>query len=197
MDKKGPEKKARLLAALEKGMVMIHLDARRPGVLVPTSLRNESHLRLNLSYRFDPPDLTVGEWGVRCTLSFSGSRFKVAVPWSALFAITSHLTKEFWMYPDDMPAELLQQTMVTTKVPESVTEQPAPAAELRPRAVLREVGRPEDESPEPVAAVPAPAATPAPVPVSAPAPVPSPIEAEGPRDEPPPGPRRGHLRLVK
>jgi stringent starvation protein B len=200
MDKKGPEKKARLLAALEKGMVMIHLDARRPGVLVPTSLRNESHLRLNLSYRFDPPDLTVGEWGVRCTLSFSGSRFKVAVPWSALFAITSHLTKEFWMYPDDMPAELIQQTMVTTKVPESVTEQPAPAVE-RPRAVLREVVLPEDESPEPVAAVPVPASTPAPVPVSVPAPVPSPvpspIEAEGPKDEPPPGPRRGHLRLVK
>ena len=205
MDKKGPEKKARLLAALDKGMVMIHLDARRPGVLVPTSLRNESHLRLNLSYRFDPPDLTVGEWGVRCTLSFSGSRFKVAVPWSALFAITSHLTKEFWMYPDDMPAELIQQTMVTSKVPESVTEQPAPAVE-RPRAVLREVGRPEDESPspepEPVAAAPAPAPTPvpmpAPTPVPAPAPVsaPSPVEAEGPKDEPP-STRRGHLRLVK
>ncbi|HYO67019.1 MAG TPA: stringent starvation protein B [Archangium sp.] len=203
MDKKGPEKKARLLDALEKGMVMIHLDARRPVVLVPTSLRTEAHLRLNLSYRFDPPDLTVGEWGVRCTLSFSGSRFKVAVPWSALFAITSHLTKEFWMYPDDMPAELIQQTMVTSKVPEGVTEQPAPAVESRPRAVLREVGRPEDESPEPVAAAPAPApaSTPAPVPVPAPAPapapVPSPVEAEGPRDEPPPGPRRGHLRLVK
>ncbi|HZI05802.1 MAG TPA: ClpXP protease specificity-enhancing factor SspB, partial [Archangium sp.] len=136
MDKKGPEKKARLLAALDKGMVMIHLDARRPGVLVPTSLRNESHLRLNLSYRFDPPDLTVGEWGVRCTLSFSGSRFTVAVPWSALFAITSHVTKEFWMYPDDMPPELIQQTMVTSKVPESVTE-PAPAE--RPKVVLREV----------------------------------------------------------
>lgn len=205
MDKKGPEKKARLLAALDKGMVMIHLDARRPGVLVPTSLRNESHLRLNLSYRFDPPDLTVGEWGVRCTLSFSGSRFKVAVPWSALFAITSHLTKEFWMYPDDMPAELIQQTMVTSKVPESVTEQSAPAVE-RPRAVLREVGRPEerpeDEAPEPIVAapaptpVPAPAPTPVPVPAPAPVPAPSPVEAEGPKDEPP-STRRGHLRLVK
>ncbi|HYO59934.1 ClpXP protease specificity-enhancing factor SspB [Archangium sp.] len=179
MDKKGPEKKARLLAALDKGMVMIHLDARRPGVLVPPSLRNEAHLRLNLSYRFEPPDLAVGEWGVRCTLSFSGSRFKVAVPWSALFAVTSHVTKEFWMYPDDMPAELIQQTMVTTKasVPEPVAEQVAPPEE-RPRAVLREVERQEErqeESREPV--------TP-------------PAEAEGPKDEPP-APRRGHLRLVK
>ena len=100
------EKKDRLLAALERGMVMIHLDARRPGVLVPQELRCESHLRLHLCYKFDPPDLSVGEWGVRCTLSFSGARFTVAVPWCALFAITSHVTQEFWMYPDDMPTEL-------------------------------------------------------------------------------------------
>jgi stringent starvation protein B len=182
MDKKGPEKKARLLAALDKGMVMIHLDARRPGVLVPSSLRTEAHLRLNLSYRFEPPDLSVGEWGIRCTLSFSGSRFTVAVPWSALFAITSHVTKEFWMYPDDMPAELIQQTMVTSKVPvtepsapEVVPEQPASSPVDRPRAILREVVR--QEAPEPAAA-------------------PAAAESEGPKDDPP-SPRRGHLRLVK
>lgn len=184
MDKKGPEKKARLLDALEKGMVMIHLDARRPGVLVPTSLRTEAHLRLNLSYRFDPPDLTVGEWGVRCTLSFSGSRFTVAVPWSALFAITSHVTKEFWMYPDDMPPELIQQTMVTSKVPESVTE-PAPAE--RPKVVLREVVL--HEEPPPPAEEPAVPAVPV---------VPAPMAAtETPPKDEPPTPRRGHLRLVK
>jgi stringent starvation protein B len=182
MDKKGPEKKARLLDALEKGMVMIHLDARRPGVLVPTSLRTEAHLRLNLSYRFDPPDLTVGEWGVRCTLSFSGSRFTVAVPWSALFAITSHVTKEFWMYPDDMPPELIQQTMVTSKVPESVTEQPA-AAE-RPKVVLREVVL--HEEPPPPAEEPAVPAVPAPM-----------AATETPPKDEPPTPKRGHLRLVK
>jgi stringent starvation protein B len=175
MDKKGPEKKARLLAALDKGMVMIHLDARRPGVIVPPSLRTEAHLRLNLSYRFDPPDLSVGEWGVRCTLSFSGSRFTVAVPWSALFAITSHLTKEFWMYPDDMPAELIQQTMVTDKAPapERVADPNSPVE--RPRAILREVVR--QEPPEEPQAAPE-------------------SSSEGPKDDPP-TPRRGHLRLVK
>jgi stringent starvation protein B len=180
MDKKGPEKKSRLLAALDKGMVMIHLDARRPGVIVPTSLRTEAHLRLNLSYRFEPPDLTVGEWGVRCTLSFSGSRFTVAVPWSALFAITSHVTKEFWMYPDDMPAELIQQTMVTTKasVPEPVSEESASPVE-RPRAILREVVRHEPPPPE------------------APAPATATAESEGPKDDPPAPKRGGHLRLVK
>jgi stringent starvation protein B len=185
MDKKGPEKKARLLDALEKGMVMIHLDARRPGVLVPAALRTEAHLRLNLSYRFEPPDLTVGEWGVRSTLSFSGSRFTVAVPWSALFAITSHVTKEFWMYPDDMPAELIQQTMVTSKasVPEPVAEQPGTSAPVeRPKVVLREVVLQQEEPPpaEEAPAVPAPMAA-----------------TEGPPKDEPPTPRRGHLRLVK
>lgn len=155
MDKKGSDKKERLLAALEQGMVMIHLDARRPGVLVPPHLRNEAHLRLNISYRFDPPDLSVSEWGIRCTLSFSGTRFTVAVPWSALFAIASHVTKDLaWMYPDDMPPELLQQTMVTTPVP--TQELAPPPAEARPRTVLREVPG-ERKEPEP----------------------------EGPRDEPP------------
>jgi stringent starvation protein B len=168
MDKKGPDKKERLLAALEKGMVMIHLDARRPGVIVPPHLRNEAHLRLNLSYRFEPPDLSVSEWGVRSTLSFSGTRFTVAVPWSALFAIASHVTKDlFWMYPDDMPAELLHQTMVTTKVPTAEVT-PAPA-EARPQTFLREVPGERTDPPEP----------------------------EGPPDEPPTTPRRGHLRVVK
>lgn len=168
MDKKGPDKKERLLSALEQGLVMIHLDARRPGVLVPQHLRNESHLRLNLSYRFDPPDLSVSDWGVRSTLSFSGTRFTVAVPWSALFAIASHVTRELsWMYPEDAPPELLQQMMVTSKVPTQEVVPAATPAEARPRAVLREVpGEKEAEPPE------------------------------EPRDDPPP-PRKGHLRLVK
>jgi stringent starvation protein B len=168
-------------------------------VLVPLHLRNEAHLRLNLSYRFDPPDLSVSDWGVRCTLSFSGSRFTVAVPWSALFAITSHVTKEFWMYPDDMPAELIQQTMVTSKVPvEALTERPSAPVE-RPRAVLREVVLTES-SEEPAAPSPSPVPLPAPVPVPTPVPAPAPVPvaaSEGPTDEPPTTPRRGHLRLVK
>jgi len=185
MDNKAAEKKERLLQALDQGMVMVHLDARRPGVLVPVSLRTEAHLRLNLSYRFDPPDISVGDWGVRCTLSFSGSRFTVAVPWSALFAITSHTTKEFWMYPDDMPEELIQMT-----VPPPAEGRPPeardggdgkgdPAAPAGPRALLREVVyQPE--------AAPAPHAT----------------GEEGqqpsePQDDPPRPRGRAHLRLVK
>jgi stringent starvation protein B len=136
MDNPPLEKKDRLLAALDRGMVMVHLDARAPGVMVPAHLRAEHHLRLNLSYRFDPPDLSVGDWGVRSTLSFAGSRFGVAIPWSALFGITSYATNEFWVYPDALPPELLQAA--TEKVPaEEVPGAVAPPGPARPQ--LREV----------------------------------------------------------
>jgi stringent starvation protein B len=185
MDKKVSEKKERLLAALDQGMVMIHLDARRPGVLVPASLRGEAHLRLNLSYRFEPPDLTVSEWGVRSTLSFSGSRFTVAVPWSALFAIASHVTKEFWMDSEAMPPELVPPApppaVAAVARPPLPVPVPAAAAPERPRAFLREVSAEHTDAPEPRAEAPAPSTTP----------------ESGPPEEPPQPPRRGHLRLVK
>jgi stringent starvation protein B len=134
MDERASEKKDRLLAALERGLVMVHLDARRPGVLVPPELRCESHLRLHLSYKFVPPDLSVGEWGIRSTLSFSGKRFTVAVPWSALFAITSKVTHEFWMFPEDMPTELTQIPPPTLRA----AAHAQPPLEVRPVS-LREV----------------------------------------------------------
>jgi len=180
MDKRAPDKKSRLLQSLEKGMTMIHLDARRPGVIVPAALKNEPHLLLNLSYRFDPPDLAVGEWGVRSTLTFSGSRFTVAVPWSALYAISSHLSKEFWMYPDDMPRELLEGPAgrgAARGVPNPTEALPGEAGQPGggddstdgPRAVLREVLKEQ----------------------------PGGDDAQGQPAQPAQAPRRGHLRLVK
>src|SRR5262249_49378015 len=87
-----------------------------------------------------PPDLTVSEWGVRQTLTFGGVSFLVAVPWSALYAISSHATKEFYMYPDDMPPELL-----ATQTERLQAEEPPEPGTVR--AVLREVVL---EQPKPV-----------------------------------------------
>ncbi len=133
-DRKLKEKKDRVLEALEEGMTQLHLDARRPGVLVPESFRQEHHLVLNVSYRFDPPDLSVSEWGVRQTLSFGGSRFTVGVPWSALYAVASLTTRAFWMFPDDMPQELADSATEKAKLPPSFDSE-----EKSARTVLREV----------------------------------------------------------
>jgi stringent starvation protein B len=137
-DRKLKEKKDRVLEALEQGMTQIHLDARRPGVLVPEKFRKDHHLVLNVSYRFDPPDLSVSEWGVRQTLSFGGSRFTVAVPWSALYAVASLATREFWMFAEDLPQELAEAATEKAKLP-PLDDESEVEVKKAPRAVLREV----------------------------------------------------------
>jgi len=158
MEGKEAEKKDKLLEALDRGMVMVHLDARRAGVLVPTSLKQEAHLRLNLSYRFDPPDLSVSEWGCRSTLTFNGEKFMVGIPWSALFAITSYVTREFWLYPEDMPKELVEMSMATEKANLAAELPKTPE-----RVVLREVALPPEAAvaPPPTDEPPAPRPRPA------------------------------------
>jgi stringent starvation protein B len=166
-EQKPKEKKEQVLESLEKGMTQLHLDARRPGVLVPDRFRNDHHLVLNISYRFDPPDLSVSDWGIRETLSFNGVRFIVGIPWSALFGVASLTTREFWLYPDDMPQELAEAATEKAQLPPRESEPPAPRAMLR-EVVLDEprgAEEPATESPEPSQ-------------------VPSP-------------PKRGHLRVVK
>ncbi len=148
-DSRVKEKKQHVLEALEKGEAQLHLDARRPGVLVPEHHRDNHHLVLNLSYRYEPPDLDVNDWGVRETLSFNRVRYKVGVPWSAVYAILSLVTRECWMYPDDMPKEIIdgaveRQSLVTA----------APGEDEGPRAILREVvqekpAADEDQAKEP------------------------------------------------
>jgi len=211
MDQSGTdEKKERLLAALERGMVMIHLDARRPGVRVPDNLRDEAHLRLNLSYRFDPPDLTVSDWGVRTSLSFSGSRFKVGVPWSALFAIASHVTQEFWMFPEDLPAELIENQhaddfpAAPTRIAPAPRRTPSLTAVEGGRSATPTAGEGDDAPSGPELDSASGKKPEAPPPISL-APLPAAATKRSSDDEdddsPPPDSRpptgRSHLRLVK
>ncbi|MFN0063491.1 MAG: stringent starvation protein B [Myxococcaceae bacterium] len=130
------DKKERLSQALERGLVMVHLDARRPGVVVPGPLAEQAHLRLNLSYRFEAPNIELNDDALRATLSFGARKFRVNVPWAALFAIRSQVTQEFWTYPDDVPAELFE--------PQEAQE---PLAEVPPPSGPRVVPPPADDSP--------------------------------------------------
>jgi stringent starvation protein B len=100
-----PGKKQVLLAYLERGVAMVHLDARRPGVAVPSEYRDEAHLRLNLSYRYGIPDLAVDDARVQATLSFGGRPFHCILPWESIFGITSH-AGEGQVWPEDLPVEI-------------------------------------------------------------------------------------------
>ena len=125
-----PGKKQVLLAFLERGVAMIHLDARRPGVKVPAQHRGEAHLRLNLSYRYRIPDFAIGEEDVRATLSFGGQPFLCVLPWEAIFGITSQANGDGQVWPEDLPVEVVEASAAP----------PAPPPELRPALAAVEDG---------------------------------------------------------
>ena len=103
-----PSKKQTLLAFLQRGVAMLHLDARRPGVVVPPQYAHEAHLRLNLSYRYSIADLIVDDGHVQATLSFGGTPFQCQLPWPAIFGITSHESGDGQVWPEDLPVEVMQ-----------------------------------------------------------------------------------------
>jgi stringent starvation protein B len=101
-----PDKKETLLAYLARGIAMLHLDARRPGVIVPAQYAADAHLRLNLSYRYGIPDLDISDQRVQATLSFGGRPFRCILPWTSIFGITANGTGDGQVWPEDLPVEV-------------------------------------------------------------------------------------------
>ncbi len=93
---------------IEAGMVMLHLDARRAGVQVPAQHCGDVHLCLNFSHRFGLDDFVCDPDGVSASLSFAGQRFHCVVPWSAVFIMTSQVEPKSYLWPEDLPPELLR-----------------------------------------------------------------------------------------
>ncbi|GAC1596080.1 MAG: hypothetical protein NVS4B10_04890 [Myxococcales bacterium] len=188
-----PGKKQTLLGYLSRGIAMVHLDARRPGVVVPPEYDGEAHLRLNLSYRFQIPDLEVGEAGVQATLSFRGRHFRCTLPWTAVFGITSQVTGDGQVWPEDLPGEVANHLSAQKREGEDQAAQPGQgSAPTGPHlAATNDHREPiERRSRARFAAVESAEA--------------AETDRERAGDEPPPeggapgqGPRRGHLRLVR
>jgi hypothetical protein len=57
-----------------------------PGVVLPEYLTDEELVRLNLAVGRDTPELLLDEWGMRCTLTFRGTRVECAIPWTSVLA---------------------------------------------------------------------------------------------------------------
>ncbi len=101
------EKRARLIALLDEGLVQVHVDARRDGVEVPAHLRDDPMLVLNLSRRFQLDVFEVGPLEVKASLSFGGNRQICVLPWSAVWAMSCDATGERAVFEDAIPPELL------------------------------------------------------------------------------------------
>ena len=101
-----PEKLRVFARLIERGMVMVTVDARRDNAQVPPRFRGELQLNLNFSHKFNVADFFYDDEGGRCSLSFQGTPFFCDVPWSAVWGLTAHADGERVLWPDSLPAEL-------------------------------------------------------------------------------------------
>ncbi len=102
-----PSKQHAFLALLREGWTSLHLDARRPGVVVPPQLHGEPHLVLQYGHDLPIPipDLEVDEYGVRATLSFSRTAHRTVVPWSAVYVVACDDGRGV-LYTEDVPPDV-------------------------------------------------------------------------------------------
>jgi len=102
-----PSKREAFLWLLGEGWTSLHLDARRPGVIVPTHLRGEACLVLQYGHDLPIPipDLEVDDYGVRATLSFSKTPHLTVVPWSAVYVVACDDGRGV-LYDEDVPEDV-------------------------------------------------------------------------------------------
>jgi stringent starvation protein B len=100
-------KQEAFLSLLSEGWVSLHLDARRPGVVVPAPFSSQTHLVLQYgrSMPIPIPDLEVTAAGVSATLSFSRVSHRTYVPWSAVYVVACTSGCGV-LYREDIPCEL-------------------------------------------------------------------------------------------
>ena len=147
------EKQAQLEKLLEHGVVMVHLDARQPGVKVPAGLKTEVDSKLNFNHQKGRGDLRVSS-GASETLRFRGEWFPVSVPWCAVYLLAPQ-GEDPIIFAEDFPEELIERAMVKLQQEGHSLED---LEERRPRSVWA--------NKNPVA--PAPQAKPEPVPGASP-----------------------------
>ena len=107
-----PTKLEAFLGLLRQGLVSIHFDARKPGVIVPPQCANDPHtiFQYGIAMPIPIPDLVMNETGVRATLSFSRQPHPTFVPWSAVYVVACSATGSGVLYREDVPADVPLET---------------------------------------------------------------------------------------
>jgi len=81
------QKRADLEEALAKGMTQVVLDGSHPGVDLPSHLKGNVQVRLNLSHSFRLRVFELTAEGVRASLSFSRVEHLCVLPWEAIYSM--------------------------------------------------------------------------------------------------------------
>lgn len=91
---------------LDNGLIMVHVDSRRP-CSVPLEHVGNPALRLNLSRRFEGADIVITDDGIQATLTFGGVPTRITLPWGCVYAVTSKtMNPPAAVFADDVPAEV-------------------------------------------------------------------------------------------
>lgn len=128
-DASAPDKRKTIEALLERGPVLIHVDARRGEVAVPSRFRADPSLVLRFGYTLSPPisDLTIDEEAIGGTLTFAGQPFRCVLPWTAIYAAMVEGEQRGTVWPEDVPEDVLSASA------EPAGPKPAPAPDDEPR----------------------------------------------------------------
>ena len=126
-------KRKKLLELLDRGLVMLHLDPRAEGVVVPPQFTGQAALRLNIAYGFNLPALDIGPDGVYAVLSFNRQNFGCTIPWHAIFgASLPQDSHDGVIWPSSLPPELdepaMQASLAAVRDEQVPPPAPAPAA---------------------------------------------------------------------
>src|SRR5450432_3124320 len=125
-----PPKKEVALALLEQSSVFVHLDPRKPGVVVPPHFRDRPQLvlQIGLNMAVPIPDLDVSDTAITCTLSFSGRGQYCVIPWESVYAMVSEgETGRGMVWPNDLPPEMIKQAEASPNVNPPPKDKPARA----------------------------------------------------------------------
>lgn len=108
-DASAPDKRRTLEALLTRGPVLVHVDARRAEVAVPTRFRADPSLVLRFGYNLSPAisDLTVDDEAIAGTLTFAGQPFRCILPWTAVYAAMVEGEQRGTVWPEDVPEDVL------------------------------------------------------------------------------------------
>jgi stringent starvation protein B len=104
-----PDKRASIEQLLERGPVLVHVDARREDVVIPQRFRGDPKLVLRFGYGLTPAivDLLVDDTGISGTLTFGGVPFHCVLPWPGVYAAVVEGEQRGMVWPEDVPDVLL------------------------------------------------------------------------------------------
>jgi len=106
-----PNKRDLVEDLLSAGPVLVHVDARQPGVQVPDTFEQDPKLVLRFGYGLTPAiiDLSVDDDAISGTLTFAGVPHRCVLIWDAVYAVVSEVDQKGMVWPDDVPSTVVQE----------------------------------------------------------------------------------------